>query len=274
VCSGVKTYLALPAMGSLTEGHCLIVPCTHVNSTLLADEDVWTEMRNFKKCLIRMFAREDQGVLFMETVMEQRKNRHTVVECVPLPRALADEAPLYFKVRGYRTVFVPTQHVDLIAPRGGKRVGLATGNRKRSWNRTSRGRKTSNSSTPQARVCAGRCRRVSRSSTLSLAWTRAWRTSSKTRSSFRATLARYRSRTVTLRGTALRTSSRRSLTQYTLLSPSNQEIVGGMLDVNPALWLRPKRSSADADRRRVLEFSRRWSPFDWTKQLNEAPQTQ
>ena len=47
-----------------------------------------------------------------------------------------------------------------------------------------------------------------------------------------------------------------------------------MLDVNPAAWLRPKKGNFEADRRRVLEFTREWEPFDWTKQLDAAPETQ
>ena len=40
--------------GSLGEGHCLIVPSEHVASTRQVDEAVWTELRNFKKCLLQM----------------------------------------------------------------------------------------------------------------------------------------------------------------------------------------------------------------------------
>ena len=36
-------------------GHCLIVLSDHVASAWQADEHVWTEMRNFKKCLLQMF---------------------------------------------------------------------------------------------------------------------------------------------------------------------------------------------------------------------------
>ena len=66
--------------------------------TLTGVAETWPDTQNFKKCLIRMFAREKLGVVFMETVMQQKQNRHTFIECIPLPVALADEAPLYFKV--------------------------------------------------------------------------------------------------------------------------------------------------------------------------------
>ena len=36
-------------------GHCMIVPAEHVASTRQVDEHVWTEIRNFKKCLLQMF---------------------------------------------------------------------------------------------------------------------------------------------------------------------------------------------------------------------------
>lgn len=44
-----------------------------------------------------MFAREDKGVVFFETSMSLRRKRHVFIECIPLPRDLADEAPIYFK---------------------------------------------------------------------------------------------------------------------------------------------------------------------------------
>lgn len=41
--------------GRLAEGHCVIVPADHVSSSRQVDEAVWTELRNFKKCLLQMF---------------------------------------------------------------------------------------------------------------------------------------------------------------------------------------------------------------------------
>ena len=51
------------------------------------------------KSLMRMFAEEDKGVVFYETVLSLKKQRHTFIECVPLPWANFDDIPGYFKVR-------------------------------------------------------------------------------------------------------------------------------------------------------------------------------
>lgn len=45
-----------------------------------------------------MFAKQDREVVFLETVMGlAQQRRHCLVECVPLPRDAAKQAPLYFK---------------------------------------------------------------------------------------------------------------------------------------------------------------------------------
>jgi hypothetical protein len=51
------------------------------------------------KCLMRTFAEEDKGVVFYETVMSLRQQKHTVIECVPVPREEFTELPAYFRVR-------------------------------------------------------------------------------------------------------------------------------------------------------------------------------
>ena len=59
---------------------------------------MWIEIRNFKKCLIMMFAKQEKEVVFLETVMGlAQQRRHCMVECIPLPQDIAKEAPLYFK---------------------------------------------------------------------------------------------------------------------------------------------------------------------------------
>lgn len=49
------------------------------------------------KCLMRMHAANNCGVLFFETVLSFKQQRHTYIEAVPLPFALFQDAPAYFR---------------------------------------------------------------------------------------------------------------------------------------------------------------------------------
>ncbi|KAL2486159.1 CwfJ-like family protein [Abeliophyllum distichum] len=70
----------------------------HESSTRSVDDNVWAEIRNFKKCLIMMFAKQEKDVVFLETVMGlAQQRRHCLVECIPLPPEIAKQAPVYFK---------------------------------------------------------------------------------------------------------------------------------------------------------------------------------
>jgi hypothetical protein len=94
---GELTYLALPARGSLCEGHCLIVPVQHTAALRSADENVLDEVARFRAGLAEMFRHQSKGVLFLETAMQLQRQRHTFVDVVPLPAELAAQAPAYFK---------------------------------------------------------------------------------------------------------------------------------------------------------------------------------
>ena len=48
-----------------------------------------------------MCAAQNKGALFMECALNFKKQRHTFIDCIPLPWELCDEAPMYFKVLGY-----------------------------------------------------------------------------------------------------------------------------------------------------------------------------
>ncbi|CDO99174.1 unnamed protein product [Coffea canephora] len=92
------TYLSLPHRQPVVPGHCWIVTMQHESSTRTVDNNVWDEIRNFKKCLIMMFAKQDKEVVFLETVMGlAQQRRHCLLECIPLPQEVAKQAPLYFK---------------------------------------------------------------------------------------------------------------------------------------------------------------------------------
>ncbi|KAL2629865.1 hypothetical protein R1flu_014551 [Riccia fluitans] len=93
-----STYLMIPPRTSLVPFHCFIVPMQHEGATRNVDESVWQELRNFKKCLVQMFAKQGKEVLFLETAMElARQRKHCYVECIPVPSDAAKDAPLYFK---------------------------------------------------------------------------------------------------------------------------------------------------------------------------------
>lgn len=44
----------------------------------------------------------DHGVIFYETVLSLKSQRHTVIEAVPVPWKVYEDAPGYFKVRASR----------------------------------------------------------------------------------------------------------------------------------------------------------------------------
>lgn len=90
-------YLALPKTVPLVPGHCLIVPLEHLETTVDCEDDEWVEIRNFMKTIMRMFHQQNKSIIFMETAMEFRKSWHTVIECIPVPHHVLDEAPIFFK---------------------------------------------------------------------------------------------------------------------------------------------------------------------------------
>lgn len=98
VAIGNFSYLMLPQFEPVVPGHCIILPLQHESGTRTVDQNVWGEIRNFKKCLLKMFAQQDKDVLFMETVISlARQRRHCMIECIPVPCEVSSNAPMYFK---------------------------------------------------------------------------------------------------------------------------------------------------------------------------------
>ncbi|KAJ7288487.1 CwfJ C-terminus 1-domain-containing protein-like protein [Mycena rebaudengoi] len=114
VAMGTRVYLSCTVNEELVNGHCLIVPIQHHLNMLEADDEVWDEVRNFMKCLMRMFAEEDQGVIFYETVINLKWQKHTCIECVPLPWAQYEDIPQYFKESILASEAEWSQHKKLI----------------------------------------------------------------------------------------------------------------------------------------------------------------
>ncbi|KII90551.1 hypothetical protein PLICRDRAFT_52280 [Plicaturopsis crispa FD-325 SS-3] len=114
VAMGTRVYLSCTLHDELLDGHCLIVPIQHHLNMLEADDDVWDEVRNFMKCLMRMYADEDKGVVFYETVINLKWQAHTCIECVPLPWDQFEEIPAYFKESILASEAEWSQHKKLI----------------------------------------------------------------------------------------------------------------------------------------------------------------
>lgn len=48
-----------------------------------------------------------------------------------------------------------------------------------------------------------------------------------------------------------------------------KEVCGGLLDIEPRLWLKPHRDSFEVQKEKVVSFSEWWAPYDWTQKLKE-----
>ncbi|KAK9460085.1 CwfJ C-terminus 1-domain-containing protein-like protein [Lipomyces oligophaga] len=97
IATGTRVYLTLPTMPQLSPGAATIVPIAHRRCTLECDDDEWDEIRNFMKCLARMYHSQKRGVLFYENASNMHMRRHASIEAVPVPYELAETAPAYFR---------------------------------------------------------------------------------------------------------------------------------------------------------------------------------
>lgn len=48
-----------------------------------------------------------------------------------------------------------------------------------------------------------------------------------------------------------------------------REVVGGMLDVEPRLWLKPPKESFERQKKKVMQMWEWWKPYDWTQKLKQ-----
>ncbi|XP_051162571.1 CWF19-like protein 2 [Leptopilina boulardi] len=94
---GSHVYLSLPAYSSLTTGHCLLSPMSHVLCQTQLDEDVYAEIKIFKKTLTKMFEVYKKIPVFFEVAMNFHSYPHMQVICVPLSLDEGNLAPMYFK---------------------------------------------------------------------------------------------------------------------------------------------------------------------------------
>lgn len=97
VSMGKSVYLSVPGTVSLADGHCFIVPMGHCAAGTDLDEDVWNEIQDYRKALVKMFRSQGDDCVFFETAMGFKKHPHMLIECVPVPEDLGSLLPMYFQ---------------------------------------------------------------------------------------------------------------------------------------------------------------------------------
>ncbi|KAM3723325.1 CWF19-like protein [Dirofilaria immitis] len=97
VACGNSVYLSSVPWRHLVKEHCLIVPNAHYSSTVTLDEDVYEEIRKFKKALVSMWQKKEMECLFVETAKNVKYHRHMYIECIAVPNEIGEMAPIYFK---------------------------------------------------------------------------------------------------------------------------------------------------------------------------------
>jgi hypothetical protein len=94
---GKYCYLALPSTKSLVAGHCYISPLNHCSSSVTCDEEVWSEIQEFRRALVKMFNSKRMDCVFFEQYSLNKKYSHLIIECIPLDMSVSSMAPIYFK---------------------------------------------------------------------------------------------------------------------------------------------------------------------------------
>ena len=119
-----RVYLTLPTEPELSEGGAVIVPIEHRTNLLECDEDEWEEIRNFMKCLTRMYHDQGRDVVFYENAAAPHRKMHAAMQAVPLPYSLGETAPAFFKEAILSSDEEWTQHKKLIDTAARARDGL------------------------------------------------------------------------------------------------------------------------------------------------------
>jgi len=121
---GTRVYLTLPTEPELSEGGAVIVPIQHRTNLLECDDDEWEEIRNFMKCLTRMYHDQGRDVVFYENAAAPNRKMHAAMQAVPLPYSLGETAPAFFKEAILSSDEEWTQHKKLLDTSARAKTGL------------------------------------------------------------------------------------------------------------------------------------------------------
>lgn len=121
---GTRVYLTLPTEPELSEGGAVIVPIQHRTNLLECDDDEWDEIRNFMKCLTRMYHDQGRDVVFYENAAAPHRKMHAAMQVSPLPYSLGETAPAFFREAILSSDEEWTQHKKLIDTAARARDGM------------------------------------------------------------------------------------------------------------------------------------------------------
>ncbi|KAI4924762.1 hypothetical protein J4E85_007879 [Alternaria conjuncta] len=119
-----RVFLTLPTEPEISTGGAVIVPIQHRTNLLECDDDEWDEIRNFMKCLTRMYHDQGRDVVFYENAAFPGRKGHAALNAVPIPYELGDTAPAFFKEAILESASDWTQHKPLIDTQKASRNGL------------------------------------------------------------------------------------------------------------------------------------------------------
>jgi hypothetical protein len=109
-----RVFLTLPTEPEISEGGAVIVPIQHRTNLLECDDDEWDEIRNFMKCLTRMYHDQGRDVVFYENAVAPHRKLHAAMQAVPIPFELGETAPAFFREAILASDDEWTQHKPLI----------------------------------------------------------------------------------------------------------------------------------------------------------------
>lgn len=102
----------------------MIVPIQHRTNLIECDDDEWEELRNFMKCLTRMYHDQGRDVIFYENAAHPGRKGHAAMQAVPIPFELGDTAPAFFREAILESASDWTQHKPIIDTLKAARNGL------------------------------------------------------------------------------------------------------------------------------------------------------
>jgi len=119
-----RVYMTLPTEPEVSEGGAVIVPIQHRTNLLECDDDEWEEIRNFMKCLTRLYHDQGREVVFYENAAAPQRHMHAAMQAVPIPYELGDTAPAFFKEAMLSADEEWSQHKKIIDTGARARDGL------------------------------------------------------------------------------------------------------------------------------------------------------